>query len=144
MANPQAIGLLTLGVRDVAAATHFYERLGFRRSSASVAGEVSFFATPGIVLALWGEADLAADAGQPAARSGFRGVALARNLGSREEVDAALFAAEQAGATVVKPAAATDWGGYSGYFADPDGHLWEVAHNPGWPLDERGLPQLPD
>ena len=144
MTNPQAIGLITLGVRDVAAATRFYERLGFRRSSASVAGEVSFFATPGIVLALWGEADLAVDAHQPAARSGFRGVALARNLASPDRVDAALAAAEQAGGTVVKAAVATDWGGYSGYFADVDGHLWEVAHNPGWPLDDRGLPQLPD
>jgi uncharacterized glyoxalase superfamily protein PhnB len=68
---------------------------------------------------------------------------VAINLGSRAEVDAALADAVAAGGTVAKPATATEWGGYSGYFADPDGHLWEVAHNPFWPLDERGLPQLP-
>ena len=145
MAFPTAISLVTLGVADVAASTRFYERLGVRRSSASVMGEVSFFSTAGgLVLALWGERDLAADAARPPQRTGFRGVALALNVGSRAEVDAALADAGRAGATVVKPATAADWGGYSGYFADPDAHLWEVAHNPGWPLDERGLPQLPD
>jgi len=144
MTIPSAISLVTLGVRDVRAATAFYVSLGFEPSSASVAGEVSFLRTASAILALWGEDALAADAHQPAGRSpGFRGVALALNVSDRAEVDAALRAAEQAGATIPKPAEATDWGGYSGYFADPDGHLWEVAHNPFWPLDERGLPQLP-
>ena len=144
MTIPSAISLVTLGVRDVRAATAFYESLGFERSSASVDGEVSFFRTASAILAVWGEAELAADAHQPAGRQpGFRGTALALNVAGRAEVDAALQAAERAGATIPKPAEATDWGGYSGYFADPDGHLWEVAHNPFWPLDERGLPQLP-
>jgi catechol 2,3-dioxygenase-like lactoylglutathione lyase family enzyme len=145
MSFPTAISLITLGVRDVPAATAFYTTLGFERSGASVAGEVTFLRTPGVVLGLWSADALAADAGQPGARVGsFRGVALAINVASRAAVDAALAAAGQAGATVPKPAEATDWGGYSGYFADPDGHLWEVAHNPFWPLDERGLPRLPD
>lgn len=144
MTIPSAISLVTLGVRDVPTATAFYTALGFEPSSASVAGEVSFLRTASAILALWGEDALAADAHQPAGRApGFRGVALALNVSGRAEVDAALHAAEQAGATIPKPAEATDWGGYSGYFADPDGHLWEVAHNPFWPLDERGLPQLP-
>jgi predicted lactoylglutathione lyase len=141
--NP-VVSLVTLGVRDVAAATRFYENLGLERSPASVEGEVSFFRTGGAILAVWSAAELAADARlTDGAPSGFRGVALAMNLGSPAAVDAALERARHAGAAVPKPAVATDWGGYSGYFADPDGHLWEVAHNPGWPLDERGLPQLP-
>lgn len=144
MPLPARISLVTLGVRDVRAATGFYESLGFERSGASVEGEVSFFRTPGIVLALWSRDELAADARQPAGPPGRpTGVALAINVGSPAAVDAALAAAGDAGATVPKPGRATEWGGYSGYFADPDGHLWEVAHNPFWPLDERGLPQLP-
>ncbi|MFN8518856.1 MAG: VOC family protein [Chloroflexota bacterium] len=127
--------------------------MGWRRSSASVDGDVTFIATPGGVLALWGAADLAADAGAPgapgasgassAASGVFRGVALAINVGSPAEVDAAIAVRVAAGGVVTRPAAATEWGGYSGYVADPDGHLWEFAHNPFWPLDERGLPQLP-
>ncbi|TAM88787.1 MAG: VOC family protein [Jatrophihabitans sp.] len=144
MAFPTAISLVTLGVRSVPAASAFYERLGFTRSCASVEGEVSFLRTPGVVLALWGEADLAADARQEPRRSGFRGVALALNVASGVDVDRALAAAAAAGASIARPGTATDWGGYSGYFADLDGHLWEVAHNPFWPLDERGLPTLPD
>ena len=144
MPFPTAISLVTLGVRDVQAATRFYESLGFARSSASVPGEVSFFRARDLILAVWGEKELADDARQPAGRSGFRGVALALNVASRKAVDEALSTAAAAGATVSKPGTVTDWGGYSGYFADPDGHLWEVAHNPGWPLDERDLPQLPD
>ena len=148
MPFPTTISLVTVGVRDVRAATRFYESLGFARSSASVTGEVSFFRTPGLILAVWGEQELADDARQPPGRGGFRGVfrgvALALNVASRAAVDEALAAAAAAGATISKPGTAADWGGYSGYFADPDGHLWEVAHNPGWPLDDRGLPQLPD
>lgn len=138
------ISLVTLGVRDVPAATRFYRALGFELSAASVEGEVSFFRTEGSRLALYGSAALAADAHAPAdAPEGFRGVALAMNLDSPAAVDAALAAAQAAGASLPKPAQATDWGGYSGYFADPDGHLWEVAHNPFWPLDAAGLPELP-
>jgi catechol 2,3-dioxygenase-like lactoylglutathione lyase family enzyme len=144
MTVPAAISLVTLGVRDVPAATGFYEALGFRLSTASVPGEVSFFHTAGGLLALWGDADLAADArGDVPAAGSFRGVALAVNVASAEAVDAALAAAVVAGAELVKPAEATDWGGYQGYFADLDGHRWEIAHNPFWPLGADGLPQLP-
>jgi uncharacterized protein len=144
MTIPPKISLVTLGVRDVEAATAFYEQLGWRLSSASVPGDVSFFHTAGGILALWGHDELAADAeveAEPAPR--FRGVALAINVASSDEVDAALAAAAAAGGTVVKPARLVEWGGYSGYFADPEGHLWEVAHNPGWPLGDDGLPILP-
>lgn len=145
MSVPPVISLVTLGVRDVVASTRFYEQLGFPKSSASVDGDVSFFHTAGGLLAVWGDEDLQHDAGagdlvQPGT---FRGVALAINVDSEEAVDAALAAAEQAGARIVKPAAATEWGGYQGYFTDPDEHHWEVAYNPFWPLGENGLPKLP-
>lgn len=145
MSIPAAISLVTLGVRDVEASTRFYRALGFEPSAASVAGEVSFFRTAGAILAVWGEHDLQSDAqaSDPVEPGTFRGVCLAINVADRATVDAALADAERAGARIAKPATATEWGGYQGYFADPDGHLWEVAHNPGWPLDERGLPQLP-
>jgi predicted lactoylglutathione lyase len=144
MSIPAAISLVTLGVRDVAAATTFYEALGFPLSSASVPGEVSFFRTAGGLLGLYGAGALATDA--QVAQSpvpGFRGVSLAINVGGRDEVDSAVESAVAAGAEVLKPAQETEWGGYHAYFADPDGHAWEVAHNPYWPLDDRGLPQLP-
>jgi predicted lactoylglutathione lyase len=144
MAIPARLSLVTLGVSDVEAATQFYEALGWKRSSASAAGEVTFFDTAGGLLGLWSRASLAGDAKLPDGElPPYRGVALAINLGSAEEVDAALADAFNAGGTVLKPAEATDWGGYSGYFADPDGYAWEVAHNPFWPLGPDGLPQLP-
>jgi predicted lactoylglutathione lyase len=145
MTVPAAISLVTLGVRDVHASTRFYEALGFELSAASVEGDVSFFRTAGGLLGLYGADDLRRDAqaGPAAAGGTFRGVTLAINVADRATVDTALTTAQQAGATITKPAQATEWGGYHGYFADPDGHLWEVAHNPGFPLDERGLPQLP-
>jgi len=144
MTHSPVISLVTLGVRDVPASTRFYQALGFELSSASVEGEVSFFRTGGGVLAVWSATELAADAGlAPRADSGFRGCSYAMNLGSPEDVDSRLAEAAAAGGTITKPAHKTDWGGYSGYFADADGHSWEVAHNPFWPLDDRGLPQLP-
>jgi uncharacterized glyoxalase superfamily protein PhnB len=144
MTHSPVISLVTLGVRDVPASTRFYQEFGFELSSASVEGEVSFFRTGGGVLAVWSETELAADAGTPPRTDGgFRGSSLAMNLGSPEEVDTALAKAAAGGATITQPAHKTDWGGYSGYFADADGHAWEVAHNPFWPLDDRGLPQLP-
>lgn len=144
MSVPAVISLLTLGVRDVRASTRFYQDLGLELSSASVEGEVSFFRTTGALLAVWGNADLAADGGvQVSATDGFRGVSLAMNVESVDAVDAALAVAVAAGAAITAPARATDWGGYNGYFADPDGHLWEVAHNPFWPMGDNGLPQLP-
>jgi uncharacterized protein len=140
------LSLVTLGVRDVARSTEFYQALGFPLSGTSVPGDVSFFNTAGGLLAVWGDKNLAADAGvstEPGADRGYRGTALAMNLDSREGVDAFLAVAVAAGARVTRPAAATDWGGYNGYFADPDGHLWEVAHNPHWPIGEDGRPILP-
>ncbi len=143
MTVPARISLVTLGVADVARATSFYERLGWRRSSASQAA-ITFFHTGGPVLALFGGDALAADAGVPAGPApAFRGVALAVNVTGPDEVDSVLSEAVAAGGTLVKAGVATDWGGYSGYFADPDGHLWEVAHNPGFPLDENGAIVLP-
>lgn len=146
------LSLVTLGVRDVAAATAFYRRLGFRPSGQSQPA-VTFFDCGGVVLALFGARALAVDAafpedarppGDSASGPGFRGVTLARNVASPAEVDAVLAAAVAAGARLVKPGQPVFWGGYSGYFADPDGHLWEVAHNPFWPLAPDGRLQLPD
>jgi hypothetical protein len=132
-------------VRDVAAATRFYTAWGFPLSSASVPGEVSFFRTAGGLLAVWGADALAEDAGVPPGGSdGFRGVSLAVNVASREDVDEAIETARTAGARVLTPPRQTDWGGYNAYFADPDGHAWEVAHNPFWPLGADGVPQLPE
>ena len=139
-----AVSLVTLGVRDVAASTAFYEALGFSASTASVPGEVTFFHNAGSILAVWRSDELRRDAAAPPdAGTSFRNVAFAVNVASREAVDDALATAVAAGATIARAAEATDWGGYNGYFADPDGHLWEVAHNPFWPLGEDGLPQLP-
>lgn len=144
MPIPATISLVTLGVADVGAATEFYLSLGFPLSSASVPGEVSFFRTAGGLLGLYGAQALAADAAVPAEpREGFRGTSLAINLADQAAVDDALACAVAAGARVLKPAQATDWGGYHAYFADPDGHAWELAHNPFWPLGADGLPQLP-
>jgi hypothetical protein len=145
MSVPAVLSLITLGVKDVAASTRFYQALGFELSSASVPGEVSFFRTAGGLLGLYGADDLRLDAqAGPGAEPGvFRGVTLAVNVASPEVVDAGLATAEASGARIAKPAQATEWGGYHGYFADPDGHLWEIAHNPFWPLRVDGTPQLP-
>jgi uncharacterized protein len=144
---PARVSLVTLGVRDVVRSTEFYQALGWPLSTASVPGGVSFFKTDGGLLAVWGDTDLAEDANlTPAPGVGvpaFRGSALAINLDSRDDVDGFLALAVSAGARVTRPARATEWGGYNGYFADPDGHLWEVAHNPGWPIGEDGRPVLP-
>lgn len=139
----QRINLVTLGVADVQASASFYERLGWRRSGASME-DVVFFDAGGVVFALWGREAMAEDAAVPPAGTGFRAVTLALNLQGRAEVDATIAEAEAAGATVTKPAAEVSWGGYSGCFADPDGHLWEVAHNPFWPLTGDGRVLLPD
>ena len=144
MSIPARISLVTLGVDDVAGVAAFYDRLGWRRSSASVEGDVAFFDLDGTVLAIWGHDDLAADArATPGTQRDPGSHALAINVESPAEVDALLETAAAAGATILKPGTATDWGGYSGYFADPAGHWWEVGHNPGWPLDADGRVQLP-
>jgi predicted lactoylglutathione lyase len=136
------VSLITLGVDDLRRATGFYTALGWDRSGASVDGVVAFLAGGTVALALYGREALAADAGvtlSPAPSA----VALAVNLPSEADVDALLATAVAAGGTVTKPAARADWGGYSGYVTDPDGHLWEVAHNPGFPLDGDGRVTLP-
>lgn len=123
------ISMITLGVRDLARAVRFYEQgLGLPRMESPP--EVAFFTLNGTWLALFGREDLAADAGVAAEGGGFTGFSLAHNLTSEAAVDALMAEALAAGATLVKPAGATEWGGYAGYFADPDGYLWELAHNP--------------
>lgn len=136
------LSLVTLGVADVARARTFYERLGFKASSASNES-VTFFDAGGVVLGLFGRAALAQDAHVPEAGSGFSAIALAHNVRTEAEVDAVLAEAAAAGGRIVKPAQRVFWGGWSGYFADPDAHLWEVAHNPFFPFDAAGRLQLP-
>lgn len=137
----QRISLITLGVEDLARARHFYEALGWTASTAP-GDDVVFFQTGGMVLALWSRTDLAHDSGVEN-RGGWGGVTLAHNVASPSDVDAIITAAESAGATVSRRPAETFWGGYSGVFLDPDGHPWEVAHNPGWPLGSDGSVTLP-
>jgi catechol 2,3-dioxygenase-like lactoylglutathione lyase family enzyme len=123
------ISMITLGVRDLPAATRFYEQgLGLPRMASPP--EVAFFTLQGTWLALFGREALAADAGVPATGSGFPAFSLAHNVTSEAEVDRVLQQATAAGAALVKPGQKTSWGGYAGYFRDPDGFLWEVAHNP--------------
>ena len=142
MAMQPRISLVTLGVADVARSRAFYEALGFRASAASNAS-VTFFDAGGVVLALFGRSALAHDAQVADSSPGFSGVSLAHNVGSDAEVDRVLAEAVSCGAKLVKPGQKVFWGGYSGYFADPDGHLWEVAHNPFFPLDADGRVRLP-
>ncbi len=143
MTIPARISIITLGVRDLAASVRFYQALGWRRSSESN-DDISWFVTADSALGLFPHDELAADAMVPAGEpGGFRGVTLAINLGSPAEVDAAMQAAVAAGASVVKPPQKVFWGGYSGYFADPDGHLWELAHNPNFQLTASGQLDLP-
>jgi hypothetical protein len=145
MAVPARVSLITLGANDVAASTRFYQALGWPLSSASVPGEVSFFRTAGGLLAIWGIEALADDAAVDADSGRVHSSSsLAINLESREEVDAALAIAVAAGAHIAREAKATDWGGYNGYFTDPDGHLWEVAYNPFWPIGSDARPTLPE
>lgn len=133
--------LITLGVGDVARARKFYEALGFKAGKASQES-VTFLDAGGVVLALFGRGSLADDATVPDSTPGFSGIVLAHNARSEADVDAALAEAVAAGAKLIKPAAKTFWGGYAGYFADPDGHLWEVAHNPYFKLDADGCVAL--
>lgn len=135
------LSLVTLGVRDIARARAFYEALGFKAASASQEA-VTFFDAGGVVLGLYGRVALAEDASVPEEGSGFSGVALAHNARSEADVDAVLAEAVAAGAKLIKPAAKVFWGGYSGYFADPDGHLWEIAYNPYFKLGSDGRVEL--
>ncbi|HPF24767.1 MAG TPA: VOC family protein [Hyphomonas sp.] len=139
--NPIHITLVTLGVADVQVSAAFYEKLGLKRARASQ-DAVVFFDMGGVALGLFGREPLAEDAGVPAAGEGFRAVTLAWNQPNEEAVDDAIIRAVESGGQLVKAAKKVFWGGYSGYFADPDGHLWEVAYNPFSPLREDGSMEL--
>lgn len=135
----QRVSLVTLGVSDVARARAFYEALGW--TGESEGDDVVFFQAGGMVVALWDRVALAEDSGvTDDGRSSS--VTLAHNVGSPEDVDRVLREAASAGASIVRPGAPTFWGGYSGVFKDVDGHPWEVAHNPGWPIAEDGSVSL--
>ncbi|MGW3601190.1 VOC family protein [Micromonospora sp. NPDC005161] len=138
----QRISLVTLGVTDLARARAFYEQLGWRGQEVE---ETVFFQAGGLAVVLWGRDKLAADAGiDDRGTDGFGGMTLAQNVRSRIEVDEVIAAAVAAGAGVTKPARETFYGGYAGYFTDPDGHVWEIAWNPGFPLAEDGTITVPD
>jgi hypothetical protein len=145
-ANPTAaprLTVVTLGVSDLARSRRFYcDGLGFSPSSASN-DHIVFLDAGGIVLALYPRDLLAKDAQISPKGSGFGGITLARNVSTKAEVDTALECARKAGAKILKLAQEAFWGGYSGYFADPDGHPWEVAYNPHWKLDAEGRVMLP-
>ncbi len=136
------ISLITLGVASIARSRGFYETLGFQASS-SGNDHVVFMQAGGVVLGLFGRDELAHDAQVVDSPTGFSAVTLAHNCASEQEVDAVLAEAVAAGATLLKAGQKVFWGGYSGYFADPDGHLWEVAFNPFFPLDDAGCILLP-
>ena len=135
----QRISLITLGVADLRRAMDFYAGLGWEGYTPD--DDVAFFQAGDMVFALWGRGKLAEDSAVQDG-GGWGGITLAYNCRSREEVDAVLAEAEAAGATIGRPGAKTFWGGYSGIFVDPDGHPWEVAHNPGWTLHEDGTVSL--
>jgi uncharacterized protein len=136
----QRVSLVTLGVRDLARARIFYEALGWK-TGAEPGDDVVFFQVGCMVVALWGRDKLAEDT-RVHDTGGWGGVTLAYNTRSAAEVDDVMHEAEAAGATISRPAAETLWGGYAGIFVDPEGHAWEVAHNPHWTLDEDGSVRL--
>src|SRR5271169_5063679 len=138
----QRITLITLGVSDLEKSVAFFERLGWRRSVKHAEG-VAFFQCGGIALSLFPRSELAKDANVPPGGGGFSGFAIAYNTRSKGDVDAVLAEAVSCGAEIVRHAHEAFWGGYSGYFRDPDGHLWAVAWNPGFALDDNGAVQLP-
>jgi catechol 2,3-dioxygenase-like lactoylglutathione lyase family enzyme len=137
----QRLSLITLGVADVDRARAFYEALGWT-TGAEPGDDVVFFPTGGLILALWSRAELASDSGVSDG-GGWGGVTLAHNVRSPAEVDAVIARAAAAGAWVARAGAETFWGGYSGVFVDPDGHPWEVAHNPRWTIRDDGSVELP-
>jgi catechol 2,3-dioxygenase-like lactoylglutathione lyase family enzyme len=136
----QRLSLVTLGVRDLARARQFYEQLGWQ-SRCEPDSDVVFFQSGGMVLGLW-DRDLLGEDSAVTDSGGWGGVTLAHNVGSPDEVDRVLEEARAAGATIGRAGTETFWGGYSGIFVDPDGHPWEVAHNPSWTLAEDGSVQL--
>lgn len=139
----QRVTLITLGVADLVAARAFYARLGWVEHGESQPG-IAFYQMQGQALALFGRDDLAADQGRAGAALGMGAVTLAQNFATEAEVDAAYAAALVAGAVALKRPEKVFWGGYSGYWADLDGHVWEVAMNPFWPLADDGSLTLPE
>jgi catechol 2,3-dioxygenase-like lactoylglutathione lyase family enzyme len=138
----QRVSVITLGVADLQRARAFYDALGWS-SGAALEDDVVFFQAGGLVVALWSRERLAEDSAV-SDPGGWGGITLAHNVGSPQEVDAVIAQARDAGATIGRFGAETFWGGYSGVFIDPDGHPWEVAHNPGWTLNEDGSVSLSD
>jgi len=138
----QRVSLITLGVVDLARARAFYERLGWRGQEVE---ETAFFQAGGMALVLWGREKVAADAGVADGGSdGFGGITIAQNVRSRAEVDEVMAVAAEAGAVITQAARETFYGGYADFFADPDGHVWEIAHNPGFVIGDDGAVVLPD
>jgi len=144
VAVPNRITLVTLGVADVPRSRAFYEALGWTASASSGTGEVAFFDTVGPALSLYGLENLARDASSDPSRSGFGGVTIAINVESAAEVDRLYAEWLAAGGESKSAPVAADWGGYIAFVADPDGHVWELAHNPYWPLNDDGSLTLPD
>ena len=138
------INIIGLGVADLEKATAFYEELGFEKSQSASQPTITFFKAGGAVLSLFGAEALAEDACAQEHWTGKGGITIAQNLESEAAVDDFMALAESAGAKILKPAAKTFWGGYGGYFADIDGHVWEVAHNPFITIGENGVLELPD
>jgi uncharacterized protein len=138
------VSLVTLGVADMARARRFYESLLGAAPSSASNDSVTFFQLGGMALSLYGRAALAEDAQVDDSAPGFAGVTLAHNVRSEDEVDQVLEHAVACGAEIKKAGQKVFWGGYSGYFADPDGHLWEVAYNPFFPLAADGRITLPE
>lgn len=134
--------LVTVGVADLPRSMAFYrDALGW--TPVSVLDDIAFYDLGGTMFATWLHASLATELGLEPEVTPYRAVALAHNVPSREAVDALFTELTARGVTIAKPPAATEWGGYSGYIEDPDGHRWEIAHNPGWPLDDDGRVRLP-
>ena len=140
--SAQRVTLIALGVDDLDRSAAFYEALGWQ--AAQELPGVKFYRLKGLMLGLTGKEALAQDQGRSGATLGTGAMALAQNYAAPEDVDAAFAAAVSAGATALKRPEKAEWGGYSGYYADPDGHVWEVAHNPFWPLDEEGYLAEPE
>ena len=143
LAMEQRLSFITLGVADLDRARAFYEALGWKAAAYGEGKGIVFFQAGGLVIGLFPREDLAEDAQVSAQGSGFSGITLSHNVRQESEVDTALGLAVSAGARLVKPAGRVSWGGYMGYFADPDGHLWEVCFNPQVPVLEDGTVRLP-
>jgi len=132
------VSLITLGVRNLPRSVEFYRDVLGWKTKYAAGDPIAFYQLNGLVLGLYGHKALAKDARVDPERRGFRGITLAHNVRSRRAVDGIFAQLQRHGGRIIKPPEVAEWGGYSGYFADPDGHLWEVAHNPGWKIDKHG------